>query len=97
VLVQQAADLPLQSIHRQIASAIDLVVQLARMENGRRCVTQITEFVDYDERDSRIVIKDIFAMGDGGHEALLVPTGCLPSFMPELMNKKLLNLDLFYR
>ncbi len=97
VLVQQAANLPLQSIHRQIASAIDLVVQLARLENGRRCVTQITEFVDYDERDSRIVIKDIFALGDGGYEALLVPTGCLPSFMPTLMSKKLLDLDLFYR
>lgn len=96
VLVQQAAALPLQSIHRQIASAIDLVVQLARLENGRRCVTQITEFVDYDERDQRIVIKDIFALGDGGDDALLVPTGCLPSFMPKLMNKKLLNLDLFY-
>ena len=96
VLVQQAADLPVQSIHRQIASAINLVVQLARLDNGRRCVTQITEFVDYDEVEQRIMYKDIFAMGDGGYDALLVPTGALPSFMPKLMNKNLLDLELFY-
>jgi Flp pilus assembly CpaF family ATPase len=96
VLVQQAADLPVQSIHRQIASAIDIVVQLARLDNGRRCVTQITQFVDYDEIEKRIMFKDIFAMGDGGHDAKLVPTGSLPTFMPKLMSKNLLDLDLFY-
>ena len=96
VLVQTAADLPLQSIHRQIASAIDIVVQLVRFENGRRCVTQITEFVDYDETEERIVTKDIFKHGDGGYDADLVPTGCLPTFMPKLIEEKLLDLDLFY-
>ncbi len=96
VLVQQAAELPLQSIHRQVASAIDIVVQLARLENGRRCVTQITEFVDYDESEERIVTKDIFKLGDGGYSASLVPTGCLPTFMPRLIEHDLLDLELFY-
>ena len=96
VLVQQAADLPLQSIHRQIASAINLVVQLSRLENGRRCVTQITEFVDYDESESRIVTKDLFKLGAGGYDAILQPTGCLPSFMPKLVEHDLLDLELFY-
>lgn len=96
VLVQTAADLPVQSIHRQVASAIDLVVQLTRLENGRRCVTQITEFVDYDESEERIVTKDIFKMADGGYDAPLVPTGCLPTFMPALIERELLDLELFY-
>ena len=96
VLVQQAADLPVQSIHRQIASAIHLVVQLARLENGRRCVTQITEFVTYDETEQEIVTKDIFRLGADGYDAPLLPTGSLPSFMPRLIEKKLLDLDLFY-
>ncbi len=34
VLVQMAAELPVDSIHRQISSAIDLVVQLNRLRNG---------------------------------------------------------------
>jgi Flp pilus assembly CpaF family ATPase len=97
VLVQQAADLPIQSIHRQIASAINVVVQLARLDNGRRCVTQITEFVDYDEKAQQIITKDIFAHGEGGHKARLVPTGCLPTFMPKLMANNLLDLELFYK
>ena len=96
VLVQQAANLPIQSIHRQIASAINLVVQLARLENGRRCVTQITEFVDYDEIEGAIVSKDIFRLGDSGYDAPLLPTGSLPSFMPRLIEKELLDLELFY-
>ena len=96
VLVQQAAALPIESIHRQIASAIHIVVQLARLDNGRRCVTQITEFVDYDEIESRIMYKDIFALGDGGYDAPLIPTGSLPTFMPKLMSRNLIDLDLFY-
>ena len=96
VLVQQAADLPVQSIHRQIASAIHLVVQLARLENGRRCVTQITEFVAYDESEEQIVTKDIFKLGSGGYDAPLMPTGSLPTFMTRLIEKNLLDLELFY-
>ena len=96
VLVQTAADLPVHSIHRQVASAIDLVVQLARLDNGRRCVTQITEFVDYDEQEQRIVTKDIFHLSGNSYDAPLVPTGCLPTFMPKLMERELLDLDLFY-
>ena len=43
VLVQMAADLPVESIRQQIASAVDVVVQLKRLRDGRRCVSQITE------------------------------------------------------
>src|SRR5262249_1820379 len=48
VLVQMAAELSMASIHRQIGSAIDLVVQLARLRDGRRVDSQITQFVDVD-------------------------------------------------
>ena len=35
VLVLMAADLPVTSIHRQIASALDLIVHISRMPGGR--------------------------------------------------------------
>ena len=43
VLVQMAADLPVDSIRHQIASAVDVIVQLKRMRDGRRAIVQITE------------------------------------------------------
>jgi pilus assembly protein CpaF len=97
VLVQQAEKLPIESIHRQIASAIDLVVQLTRLHNGRRLVTQITEFVKYDEREQRIRTRDLFAADvTNSQTATIKPTGHLPSFMLELIEKGAIDLETFY-
>ncbi|MEX2170656.1 MAG: ATPase, T2SS/T4P/T4SS family [Pirellulales bacterium] len=95
VLVQTAADLPIESIHRQIASAIDLVVQLTRLRNGARCVTQITEFVEYDDTEHRIVTKDIFFRDPHRENGSLLPTGSVPTFMSELLDNGLIELDTF--
>ena len=74
VLVLMAADLPMTSIHRQLASAIDLIVHISRLPDGARAVTQISEVVRYDPEDKQIVILDIFnypqrglAAADGLH------------------------------
>ena len=95
VLVQQAADLPIESIHRQIASAIDLVVQLSRLGNGKRCVTQVTEFLEYDEVQRLLITKDLFYRDPHSDDGALLPTGAVPTFMGELVEKKLLDLDVF--
>ncbi len=99
VLVQMAADLPSESIHRQIASAIDLVVQLKRCRDGSRRISQITEFVGYDPDQKRIKTKDLFLLNGDNRDAKLCPTGALPTFMEELLeqNPPLLKLDTFYR
>jgi pilus assembly protein CpaF len=36
-------DLPLRAIREQIASAVDVVVQLTRLRDGTRRVTHVTE------------------------------------------------------
>lgn len=97
VLVRMgASNLPVDSIRRQIASAIDLVVQLTRFPDGSRKVTHITEFVDYDEREGRIRTKDLFLLEGGGETAELAPTGILPTFMGDLIKQGLIDLDAFY-
>ncbi len=96
VLVQMAADLPIHSIHRQIASAIDLVVQLSRLRDGSRKVTQITEFVAYDAQEKRIRTKDIFLRDHETTDADLMPTGSLPTYMGELIENELIELESFY-
>ncbi|HVX59386.1 MAG TPA: ATPase, T2SS/T4P/T4SS family [Pirellulales bacterium] len=96
VLVQMAAELPVDSIHRQISSAIDLVVQLNRARSGARRVVQVAEIVGIDPDTGGVRMKDLFLRveGDG---AALTPTGALPSFMEELIESSLVRLDTFYQ
>ena len=97
VLVQMAADLPVASIHRQIVSAVDLIVQLKRMKNGRRCVSQISEVIGIDDITREIIIRDIFLLeNESSDEVILAPTGSLPSFMDILIERGLINLGAFY-
>ncbi len=97
VLVQMAADLPIVSIHRQIASAIDLIVQLRRLSSGRRCISQVTEVVGMDPDGDGIELRDLFVLDEDirGGESIR-PTGHLPSFMSDLLEDGLLDLQAFY-
>ena len=45
MLMQGSGDIPLPALRRQIAGSIDLVVQLARLRSGHRCVTSVTNVV----------------------------------------------------
>jgi pilus assembly protein CpaF len=90
-----AADLPVDSIRRQIASAVDVIVQLSRLPDGRRAIVQVTEVVGVDQ-DSQIQMKDIFLRDAEDRSAELTPTGRLPTFMGELIESKLIRLDQFY-
>ncbi|MDC0307776.1 MAG: ATPase, T2SS/T4P/T4SS family [Planctomycetaceae bacterium] len=93
VLVLMAVDLPVSSIQRQIASAIDLVVQITRLPGGKRTVTQISEVLGYDADRKELTIIDIFNYRDG---VSLRPTGYLPSYIDELMDRELLKLEFLY-
>jgi len=97
VLVQMAAALPIESIHRQIASAIDLVVQLSRLRDGSRRVTQVTEFIGIDPEDGGVRTKDLFVLEEVNGQLKLMPTGCLPTFMDQLIEGNMLQLESFYR
>jgi len=93
ILVLMAVDLPVSSIQRQIASAIDLVVQITRLPGGKRTVTQISEVLGYDADRKELNVIDIFNFRDG---ISLRATGYLPSYIDELMDKELLKLEFLY-
>jgi pilus assembly protein CpaF len=77
--------LPLRAIREQIASAVDLIVHTARLKDGSRKITHITEI--YGIEDDDILTQDIFAFEqtgtreDGTVEGELRPTGVRPTFM----------------
>ncbi len=93
VLVLMAVDLPVTSIHRQLCSALDLIVHISRMPGGARVVTQVSEVVRYDPDEKQIVLNDIFNFRNG---TSLRPTGYLPSFIDGLIEKELLELEFLY-
>ncbi|MBS0261234.1 MAG: Flp pilus assembly complex ATPase component TadA [Planctomycetes bacterium] len=93
VLVLMAVELPVVSIHRQIASAIDVIVQITRLPGGKRVVTQISEVSGIDPDTKQLTITDIYNYRDG---KTLHPTGYLPSFVESLIAKNLLELKFLY-
>ncbi len=93
VLVLMAAELPVSSIHRQVSSALDLIVHISRLPGGARVITQVSEVVRYDPEEDQIVVTDIFNYRDG---VSLRPTGYLPSFIDSLMAKELLDMEFLY-
>jgi pilus assembly protein CpaF len=78
-------DLPLRAIRQQVASALELIVHLERLQDGSRRVTAITE-VQRMESDV-ITLQDIFAfkiedvMRDGKVLGALQATGLRPTFL----------------
>jgi len=83
-------DLPVRAIREQVASAVDLIVQLSRLRDGSRRVTHITE-VDGMEGE-KITLQDIFLFdfaagvdpSTNKHRGVLQPTGVRPSFSEKL-------------
>jgi pilus assembly protein CpaF len=81
-------DLPIKVLREQIAAAIDLIVQQARLKDGSRKVTSITE-VSGMEGDT-ITMSEIFKFQQTGVEkdgkiiGELRPTGIRPGFSPRL-------------
>lgn len=93
VLVLMAVELPVVSIQRQIASAIDIIVQIDRKPGGRRVVTQVSEVIGYDPDRNDLVVHDIFNFRDSEQ---LLPTGYMPSFVDSLIEKNLLKLEFLF-
>jgi len=51
--------LPLFALRAQVASAVDIIVQTGRLQDGSRCVSHITEVVGFDPQEG-YKLKDLF-------------------------------------
>jgi pilus assembly protein CpaF len=78
-------DLPVKAIRQQVASALDLIIQLDRLDDGTRHVTAITE-VQRMEGDA-VTLQNLFEFQIHRVEAdrkvvgELLPTGLRPAFI----------------
>ncbi len=81
-------DMPLVALRSQIASAVDIVIQVSRLRDGSRKITHISEIMELDEKGNYQVhdlfiykVKEVDDAGKmiGDH----IATGILPSFLDE--------------
>ena len=84
LVLMAGMDLPVRAIREQMASAIDVIVQLTRLRDGTRRVTHVTE-VQGMEGDV-IVMQDVFVfeqsgVAEGKILGRLKPTGIRPKFV----------------
>jgi len=90
MVLMASMDLPVRVIREQISSAMDLVVHQARLRDGSRHVTQISEIVGRD--GDTILMQDIFTfeyVHDPRQNTLghLVATGIVPQFASTLLDR----------
>jgi pilus assembly protein CpaF len=83
-------DLPLSALRLQIGSGVQLIVQVARLHDGSRKVTHITEVEGFALDTQAYVLRDLFVRKYSGTDdsgkliSELVPTGALPACSHQL-------------
>lgn len=88
MVLMAGMEMPLRAIREQISSAVHLVVQQARLRDGSRRITKVSEVLDMEGEN--IVIQDIFSFEEHGRtetgkiQGSHLPTGLVPSFVEHL-------------
>lgn len=89
-------DLPVEIVRTQIASAVDLFIQQARLKDGSRKIIQITEVQGMEGQ--QITLQDLFVYKTPGHTGSqpshegggqLEPTGLRPNFYTRFEEQKI--------
>jgi pilus assembly protein CpaF len=91
LVLMAGMDLPVRAIREQVASAVDLIVHQARLKDGTRRITHVTE-VERMEGDV-ITLQDIFLFdnsagfdSEGRSLGSLKATGLRPKFLEKMLH-----------
>ena len=79
MLMSGSGDVPLPALRRQIAGSIDLVVQLARLRSGHRCVTSVTNVVGIE--NDVVTTEEMWRRRPVDGEHVFESSGRQPSWM----------------
>lgn len=97
MVLMAGMDIPLIAIREQIASAVDIIVQITRFSCGSRKVTSVCEVTGIES--STIQLQELFAYKQQGYDAegtvrgVFRATGAVPEFY-ETMRERGLPVDL---
>ncbi len=97
MVMMAGMELTIRAVREQISAAIDLIVHVARLQDGSRRVTHATEIVGME--GDTITLQDLFVFDFGGGfddrgrvQGTLVPTGLRPHFLDRLAERNV-HLD----
>jgi pilus assembly protein CpaF len=89
MVLMAGLDLPVRAIREQVASAIDVIVQISRLRDGSRRITHITEVQGMEGQV--VTLQDVFTFdysagldADGRFLGRQAPTGVRPRFTEQL-------------
>jgi pilus assembly protein CpaF len=89
MVLMAGVDIPVRAIREQISSALNLIVHQARLKDGTRRLTHITEIVGME--GDVITLQDIYTFDyragideNGRFRGIIQPTGLRPRFLERL-------------
>ncbi len=91
LVLMAGMDLPLITVRKQIVSAVDMIIQIARLKDGTRKITQITEIQGME--GDNVILQDVFMYRLPGSTSVsaatvgggkLESTGFRPKFLERL-------------
>ena len=91
LIMMAGAELPIKAMRQQIASAVDLVIQVNRLQGGPRKMTSITEVMNMEQ--DIIIMQEVFRFKQLGVDqnsrayGQFEATGVRPSFVSRLEQK----------
>jgi Flp pilus assembly CpaF family ATPase len=92
----EAFELPVSAIREQIASALNIIVELQRRPAGHRVISRVSEIIGIGPTSGRVVTQDIFVLREKDlQQPRWLNTGYVPSFFETLLEKKLITLEDF--
>ncbi|MDX2115998.1 MAG: ATPase, T2SS/T4P/T4SS family [Planctomycetota bacterium] len=91
-----AIEIPLQALRRQVSQAIDVLVYVQRLKSGARKITQITEVLGLHPLTGEIESRDVMALAGPPGKESIKPTGYMPTFMGDLVDRNLIDLDRWF-
>jgi pilus assembly protein CpaF len=94
----EGIELPSRAIREQIASAVDLIIQISRFPSGARRVTSISEVVGLDDEDGTVLIEEVFRLRRHKKKGRLAQnrlafTGYVPTFIDDLLATGVVSID----
>jgi pilus assembly protein CpaF len=99
MVLMSGIDLPVRAIREQMASALHLVVHVARFSDGRRCITRVAELAGME--GETVTMQELFRFDQTGIDAdghilgELRSTGVVPTFL-ELFEHAGMDMEAVY-